>query len=136
MDKKIAWIEIPAQNIKRAIIFYEKILNTKLEVQIVLDKPIAVLDEKIFGVKGCIIENENFNGTGGIKLVLKVNIMYESVENVEKLGGKIIVPSTLLKQRNSSGDLTIGKNLIDGEVGYICEITDSEGNGLFLYSHS
>lgn len=136
MDKKIAWIEIPAQNIKRAIIFYEKILNTKLEVQIVLDKPIAVLDEKIFGVKGCIIENENFNGTGGIKLVLKVNIMYEAVENVEKLGGKIIVPSTLLKQRNSSGDLTIGKNLIDGEVGYICEITDSEGNGLFLYSHS
>ena len=49
-------------------IFYEQILNTKLEVQIVLDTPIAVLDEKIFGVKGCIIENQNFNGTGGISI--------------------------------------------------------------------
>ena len=136
MNKKIGWIEIPAQSIKRAISFYEKLLKTELDVQILLDKPVAIFNENMYGVNGCIIENEKTNGKGGIRPVLFVDIMQEAIENVENYGGKVIVSPTLLRQKNSKGQLIIGKNLIDSQVGYICEITDSEGNGLFLYSHS
>ena len=136
MNNKIGWIEIPAQSMKRAISFYEKLLKTTLDVQILLDKPIAILNENMFGVGGCIIEKEKINGLGGIRPVLCVDIMHEAIENVENFGGKVIVSPTLLKQKNGNGDFIIGKNLIDSQVGYICEIMDSEGNGLLLYSHS
>lgn len=44
--------------------------------------------------------------------------------------------TTILKQMNKNGEFIIGKNLIDNEVGYYAEVKDSEGNHLYLHSHS
>ena len=55
---------------------------------------------------------------------------------MQKHGGIVISEPTLLRQRNKNGDVIIGVNLIDNEVGYYSEIKDSENNHLYLYSHS
>jgi len=133
---KIAWIEIPATKFERAVLFYESVLSVKLELQTMIDRSAAFFDEKEFGIKGCIIETKVQSSSGGIRPIFFVNVMYEALQNVEMYGGKVITAPALLKQQNNKGEAVIGGNLIDKQVGYICEITDSEGNGLFLYSHS
>ncbi|HWY12048.1 MAG TPA: hypothetical protein VN026_12025, partial [Bacteroidia bacterium] len=133
---KIIWIEIPASNLARAVRFYETVFNSKLKKNLIDDKNIAVFDEKETGIKGCIIETKGLRASGGIKPTFFVNVMCDAISLIEANGGCVINHPVLLKQKNEKGEILIGGNLIDRQVGYICEITDSEGNGLFLYSHS
>jgi len=42
----------------------------------------------------------------------------------------------LIKQTNSKGDIIVANNLIDENIGYYAEITDSEGNHIGLYANS
>jgi hypothetical protein len=65
-----------------------------------------------------------------------IDIMLDAIENVTSYGDKVIKEPTLLRQKNKNGDIIIGTNLIDGQVGYYSEILYSEGNHLYLYSHS
>ncbi len=136
VSPKIIWIEIPAINLARAIRFYETVFNSKLKRHLIDNKNIAVFDEKETGIKGCIIETNGLRSVGGIKPTFFVDVMSDTISLIETHGGSIINDPVLLKQKNEKGDTLIGGNLIDRQVGYICEITDSEGNGLFLYSHS
>lgn len=132
---RLAWIEIPARNIARAITFYEDLLKIKLQRQILFDKNVALFKKEILGINGCIIESDKNSIGGGIKPVFKVDVMCDALQRVEMNGGKVIIQPSLLKQKNENGDLLIGKNFIDNDVGYISEINDCEGNVVFLYSH-
>lgn len=136
MNTPILWIEIPVADIHRAIKFYENVLNTKLEITTLFETQMALFNKEVFGMKGSLIQTENYCGSNGIKPIVFVDIMPDSIENVTSYGGKVIKEPTLLRQKNKNGDVIIGTNLIDGQVGYYAEIQDSEGNHLYLYSHS
>lgn len=133
---KIIWIEIPATDLERAIRFYQNVFNTKLTRQQIDGKNAAIFCGDEIGIKGCIMEVATVRISGGIKPTFFVDIMCEILPLIKSYGGCIINQPALLKQRNDKGEALIGKNLIDQQIGYLCEITDSEGNGLFLYSHS
>lgn len=136
MKTPILWIEIPVAKMDRAVKFYENVLNTKLELTVLFGTQMALFDKEVFGMKSSLIEIENYEGTNGIKPIIYVDIMNDTVETVLEFGGKVIKEPSLLRQKNKNGDVIIGTNLIDGKVGYYAEILDSEGNHLFLYSHS
>ena len=136
MNTPILWIEIPVADIDRAIKFYENVLNTELELTTLFEKQMALFKKDVFGMKGSLFQTENYTGSNGIKPIVFVDIMLDAIENVTNFGGKVINEPTLLRQKNKNGDIIIGTNLIDGQVGYYAEILDSEGNHLYLYSHS
>ena len=136
MNTPILWIEIPVANIDRAVLFYEKVLNTKLELTTLFETKMALFNKDVFGMKGSLVQTENYAGSNGMKPIVYVEIMPDTIECVLEFGGKMIKEPTLLRQKNKNGDIIIGTNLIDGQVGYYAEIQDSEGNHLYLYSHS
>ena len=136
MNTPILWIEIPVADIHRSIKFYENVLTTKLELTTLFETQMALFKKEVFGMKGSLIQTENYNGSDGIKPIVFVNVMVDVIDKVKRFGGKVIKEPTLLRQKNKNGDIIIGTNLIDGQVGYYAEILDSEGNHLYLYSHS
>ncbi len=136
MRTPIVWIEIPVSNFDRALKFYQNVFETVLSVRTFYDKRVGLFSEESFGIKGSIVEAENHLGSNGIKPFFLVNIMADALEAVEEYGGEIVRRPILLKQTNEKGELIIGSNLIDNQVGYYAEIKDSEGNHIFLYGHS
>lgn len=136
MNTPILWIEIPVADIHRSIKFYENVLTTKLELTTLFGTQMALFKKEVFGMKGSLIQIENYSGSDGIKPIVFVNVMVDVIDKVKSFGGKVIKEPTLLRQKNKNGDIIIGTNLIDGQVGYYAEILDSEGNHLYLYSHS
>lgn len=136
MNTPILWVEIPVNDFERALHFYQNVFETKLALRTFYGKKVGLFSNDASGVKASINEVDNYQGTNGIKPFFFVTVMADAIEAVEENGGKIIRRPTLLKQTNENGEIIIGSNLIDNEVGYYAEIQDSEGNHLYLYSHS
>ena len=109
---------------------------TKMEYDIVCYVPAFIDVDKVFGIKASLVKRENYMGSNGIKPIIYIEIMSDGIDIVLRFGGKIIAEPVLLRQKNKNGDIIIGTNLIDGQVGYYAEIQDSEGNHCYLYSHS
>ena len=136
MNNTLLWLEIPVSDFSRALNFYEKVFDITLDVKILLDTKMALFSKEQIGIKGSLVETKNHLGSNGIKPIFYVEILSEAILKVQKHGGIVISEPTLLRQRNKNGDVIIGVNLIDNEVGYYSEIKDSENNHLYLYSHS
>jgi uncharacterized protein len=136
MSTPVLWLEIPVSNFERSVTFYQKVFQTTLEIRTLFETQMALFDKTIFGIKASIVENQNHIGSNGMKPIIYVSVMSETIDLILKYGGKLINEPTLLRQKNKDGDIIIGTNLIDGEVGYYAEVTDSEANHFYLYSHS
>ena len=136
MKTPILWLEISVAEISRATRFYENLLNTSLEFKTLFDTPMALFNKDVFGIKASLVKRENYIGSNGIRPIIYIDIMSDAIDNVLKFGGKVVTEPMLLRQKNKNGDIIIGTNLIDGQVGYYAEIQDSEGNHCYLYSHS
>jgi uncharacterized protein len=136
MNSSVLWLEIPVSNFIRAVNFYETVFKTKLQITILFDKQMALFTKEQFGLKGALVETENYLGSNGIKPFYYIDVMSEAIEAVLTCNGKVISEPTLMRQKNKNGDVIIGTNLIDNQVGYYAEVTDSEGNHFYLYSHS
>ncbi len=136
MNNTVLWLEIPVSDFSRALNFYEKVFDITLDVNILLDTKMALFSKEQIGIKGSLVETKNHTGSNGIKPIFYVEILNEAILKVQKYGGVVISEPTLLRQRNKNGDVIIGVNLIDNQVGYYSEIKDSENNHIYLYSHS
>lgn len=136
MNASLVWLEIPAADFKRAVAFYEALFNITLEVQQIYDKPMAFFTKEQLGIKGSIVEAPGHTGCNGMKPIFYVSVLYVALETVQANGGRILQQPMLLRQTNSEGEVVIGTNRIDEQVGYYAKIKDSEGNELYLYSHS
>ena len=132
---KLVWIEILVTDIDRAIAFYENVLEEQLEKNDLFGRKMAFFNKETSGFSGTLVQVPAKTLSNNIRLFFKVNIMYEALRKVTTYGGIIVKTPELLKQKSTSGLNLIGANLLDGEVGYICEVEDSEGNKIFLYSH-
>jgi uncharacterized protein len=133
---QVCWFEIPVKDIDRAITFYSTILSITIEKKIMNDKFYGFFDKKSHLIGGCLAPKENYSPGNGTLIFFYVIDLSQVLINAVELNGKVVIPKTLLRQRNDSGNTIIANNLIDENIGYTAEIVDSEGNHIGLYSHS
>jgi uncharacterized protein len=120
----IAYFDIPADNVDRAKQFYSSLLGWKIEPTRVPMDPANKAASQYHDIITGNTEEGTLN-TGGlykrqmnepIKTFVKVEDIDKVVSNVEKLGGKIVMP----------------KGMIKG-VGLVAMILDTEGNMIGIW---
>lgn len=131
----IVWFEIPVKNMERAVQFYSAVLGIHIERWKPLDVEYGIMKRQDIGVGGVLVQREDIVPGNGVMLFFYVNVMSDAIEAARQSGGYVIKPKTLIKQQDKDGKMTIAQNLIDNQVGYYAELTDSEGNRIALYSH-
>ena len=117
MEKLIAWVEIPANDCKRAVEFYNTVLKTDLEVVNCGEEKMACFPNN----EGAIFEAPGFKPSkDGVLVSFNTpGQLDETLAAVEKAGGEVVKPKTK----------------IDAEGrGYFALFIDSEGNKIGLYS--
>ncbi len=133
---QIVWFEIPVKDLDRAILFYSAVLSIKIQKNKFLDTEYGIFNKDKSPIGGALVSKENHKPSSEMVLFFYVVSISESLKDVVKFGGQIIIEKTLLKQKNAEGYLTINSNLIDGNIGYYAEFLDCEGNRICLYSNS
>lgn len=116
MKNLIAWVEIPAENMERAVNFYSKVFNWNLNMMDFGTEKMALLPENA----GAIAQAPGFKpASGGVLVSLQVKDISATLSFAEKNGGKIVKPVTAIERE---------------EGGYFAVFTDTEGNQLGLFS--
>lgn len=112
---RVVHFEIPAELPERAVKFYKKVFDWKIEKW---EGPfnywlVTTGEDKEPGINGAIMEKGNFKTT---VYTVGVSSVDEFLEKIKEAGGKVIMP----------------KGAVSGQ-GYIAYVTDTEGNifGLF-----
>lgn len=116
----ISIIEIPVTNLKRAIQFYQTILGIRIETMAMGETEMGVLPAKEGSVNVVFVKgNDYIPAKNGVLVYLNLgNDLQPALDQVEKNGGKIILPKTL----------------IDPQMGYYALFVDSEGNKMGMHS--
>ena len=121
MANMINWFEIPVMEFDRAQKFYENILGGKIQKQEFGNYLMGFLPVQSTGdLTGAIVCGEGYVPTEkGVLIYLNggddLNIV---LSRVEKAGGKVVVPKTLINQ----------------DIGYFATFLDTEGNKIALHS--
>ncbi|AWD32958.1 putative glyoxalase-like protein [Candidatus Fokinia solitaria] len=117
----ICWIDIPVENLERAIAFYSAVLNQKVQKISEHGLEFGLLPHVNDNVSGCLAVMEDRKPSKNGALI------YLNVEGFlnEAVAAALKSDSTLLKPIESIGD-----------YGFRAIITDSEGNAIALYSKS
>jgi len=115
MVKLISWVEIPASDIRRAVNFYNTVLNLKLEVLDFGEEKMACLPNG----EGAVSEAPDFKPSKeGVLISFSVkDDMDRTLERVSSAGGKVVKPKTKIEAEGR---------------GYFALFIDSEGNQLGL----
>jgi uncharacterized protein len=120
----ISWFEIPTTDLSRAQNFYEFIFDIKLTALDMdnIKMRMFPLEDPMTGVGGALVDSGGFHKpsvTEGPLVYLNANPDIQPIlDKVEKAGGKIIVPKTL----------------ISPDYGYMAVIVDTEGNRIAFHS--
>lgn len=119
----VGWFEIPVKDLDRAIAFYEKVFDFKLNKQTLGPLEMAwfpMLDEKP-GSTGTLVKHEMYTPSeDGVLVYFTAHSgdLANELSRVEDAGGKILQP----------------KKQISEEYGYMALILDTEGNKVALHS--
>ncbi len=115
---KVVHFEIPAENPERAVEFYKKVFDWKIEKWqgAVPYWIVTAGEDKEPGINGAIHEKGNFNTVVNIISVWSVD---EFLKKIVDAGGKIIMPK---------GDVPGG--------GYVAYAVDTEGNAFGIFQGS
>lgn len=120
MKRLVAFFEIPAADFRRAVKFYESVLDVTLTVCECEQEKMAFFPEEDGQAPGAVSYAEDFKPAGGGVLVsLRVEGMEATLRKVEQNGGEVTVPKTKIEADNR---------------GYFAVFTDSEGNPVGLYA--
>lgn len=120
------WFEIPVSNMDRAIVFYETVLENKLERHQMGPLDMAWFpystDPEAAGAGGSLVYNEEFykpsdNGTL-IYLVAPSGDLTNELSRVVAAGGKVLVPKTPISDTH----------------GFMGVFVDTEGNRVAFHS--
>lgn len=116
----ISIIEIPVTDLNRAIQFYQTILGISIETMAMGDTELGVLPAKEGSVNVVLVKGSDYiPAKNGVLVYLNLgNDLLPALDQVEKNGGKIILPKTL----------------IDPQMGYYALFVDSEGNKMGMHS--
>lgn len=122
MENLISWVEIPATNIKRAIKFYQSILDVKIEQADMFGTKMGFFPGGPGVVAGAIVQGEGqVPSQEGLTVYLNGgNDLQNVLGKVETAGGKVILPKTQ----------------ISPEHGYMGMFIDTEGNKMAVHSNN
>lgn len=107
---KVIHFEIPAEDPGRAVEFYKKVFNWKIEKWAgPIDYWLVTAGEREEpGINGAIHENKNFKN---VVNTIAVDSIDQYLEKIEQAGGKVLIP----------------KGAVPG-LGYVAFAEDTEGN--------
>jgi uncharacterized protein len=119
-NRPLNWFEIPALDLSRASLFYERILGVSLKVE----GPLAVFpyDRAGGATGGCVMQAPGYRPSAeGTVVYLHAGTSLDAVlERVSAAGGSIALPKTALPPG----------------MGSFAHIVDTEGNRVGLHSPS
>ncbi len=120
MNSHVSIFEIPANEISRAVSFYQAILDIKIEKMDMPEMQMGIFPYEEQMVSGVIIKAEGYRPSAdGVTIYLNGGDNLQVIlDKVEKNGGKILIPKTLHAD----------------ESGYFGIFLDSEGNKIGLHS--
>lgn len=120
MKSFISIVEIPATDISRAVEFYQSILSTSIDVIDMQGMQMGLFPSDGQAVSVVITQGEGYEPSAqGVLVYLNGgNDLQLILDRIEKSGGQIVMPKTL----------------IDEENGYFALFLDSEGNRMGLHS--
>jgi predicted enzyme related to lactoylglutathione lyase len=117
MNNFVKFFEIPANDVKRAADFYQKVFNLQMEVHDWGHEAMAMFPGNI----GAISKAEGFKPCdNGVLISLDGgHDLNEKLSGVKSAGGKVVVEKTKIQAENQ---------------GYFAVFIDTEGNRIGLYS--
>jgi uncharacterized protein len=124
MAHAISWFEIPANNLERAVKFYEEVLEANLQKLDMGSSVMAFLPSTQDEVGGAIVhvpdETQGYkpSHSGSVVYLNGGNDLSDKLVRVEAAGGKVITPKT-----------DIGQGF-----GYFAFFEDTEGNRVGFHS--
>ena len=116
MKQLIKWVEIPASDFKRAVNFYNKVLQIEMTPLDWGEEKMACLPND----EGAISFSPGFKPSehGVLVSLSSVGLINEMLERIVNNGGKIVKPKTKIEAEGR---------------GYFAIFIDSEGNKLGIY---
>ncbi len=119
----VGWFEIPVEDMDRAISFYEKVFDCKLNKQVMGDFQMAWFpwEESGKGAGGSLVFHKDFYATSklaGTLIYFSSEDCSIELDKVEKAGGTVQIP----------------KRMIAPDIGYMGVFLDSEGNRIAVHS--
>ncbi|NNC95800.1 MAG: VOC family protein [Chitinophagales bacterium] len=118
----VVYFEIPVKDIDRAIEFYKSVFNFTFERAIVDENKIALFPfiKENTGITGALAMGEIYKPTNdGVVIYFKTEHIDKTLRMAIESGGQMLYPKT------SNGDL-----------GFVAEFEDSEGNRIALHQSS
>lgn len=115
----VVYFEIPVTDIERAIRFYKAVFHFDFEREIIDNNEMALfpLADDHLGISGALAKGEIYRPTkDGVVIYFKAADIDEMLKRVVDNGGQVLYPKT------SNGDL-----------GFVAEFEDSEGNRIALH---
>ncbi|KAM3101733.1 VOC family protein [Phormidesmis sp. 146-12] len=122
MRNPVGYFEIPVNDLDRAISFYEKVFGYTFERASVDGNEMAwfPIHKDVPGISGALAKGESYTPT------TKGSLVYFSTDNIDDT----------LSKANLSGGRTLYPKTSIGELGWVAEFEDSEGNRIALHSQS
>jgi predicted enzyme related to lactoylglutathione lyase len=121
MNSLINWFEIPANDLDRAIAFYERVLGKKLQRQDMGDMKMAFFPYPETATGGALCQHPMSRpaADGGVMIYLDGgDDLADPLGRVVAAGGAVVMPKTQ----------------ITPEIGYMGFFRDTEGNVIGLHS--
>ena len=111
--------EIPVIDLHRAMAFYRAVLGYEFEEETVDNNEMAwfPLDENTPGISGALVRGESYAPSqSGTRIYFAVDDIDATLTRANTHGGKTLYPKTSI-----------------GEMGFVAEFEDSEGNRIALH---
>ena len=115
----VVYFEIPVKNIDRAIKFYKCVFNFTFKREVIDKNEMALFPftEEIAGISGALAMGGIYKPTNdGVVIYFKTENIDKTLRMAVENGGQMLYPKT------SNGDL-----------GFVAEFEDSEGNRIALH---
>ena len=120
MKNPVNYFEIPVWDIERAISFYEAVFGYTMKRTDIDGHEMALfpINEEAEGISGALAKGESYTPSRkGLRLYFNTADIDETLKKVLEQGGKILYPKTSV-----------------GELGWVAEFEDIEGNCIALHS--
>ena len=120
MKNPVGYFEIPVNNLDRAVDFYESVFGYQLERTLIDGHEMALFpsSDQAEGITGALVKGDSYVPTKeGSRLYFVTDNIDETLTKVLSRGGKILYPKTSI-----------------GDVGWVAEFEDVEGNCIALHS--
>lgn len=121
MNNPITFFEIPVLDLDRAIKFYNSVFGFEFEKENIDGNEMAFFpqNENGKGISGALAKGKTYKPSKtGILIYFTTTNLEENLANVVLNGGKILYPKTKI-----------------GDLGFVAEFEDSEGNKIALHQN-